>query len=142
VEAFRARAARARVALALSFVLAVATPVLLHAFVLRPIEWAVQGRHVLPIVVTVPLVAAEIARDRARISRLAAVLCPAIQVVALFEDAHRSAVGVHGAWSFLFRAEWAPAGGWLGPLAAGCTGAGLIAWGALAPRIRTGASGP
>ena len=65
LAALRRGAVRDRLAVVLTVAVAFTTPVLLHAFVLRPIGWEVQGRHVLPVAVVVPLIAGEIAARRA-----------------------------------------------------------------------------
>src|SRR5205823_2271597 len=138
--AFRRGMMRDRLALLCAAGAAIATPVLLHAFVLRPIGWALQGRHVLPLFVVAPLIAGEIAARRtaalhrsrrAWVAAIAAVA--AVQLVALYSDAHRSAVGVTGSWLFPLTAEWSPPSGWLLVLALGLCGACLILYGACSP---------
>ena len=128
--------ARERSALLLAILLALAVPLLLEAFALRPIGWVVQGRHVLPVAVIVPLVAGEIVgRHAHRLDRglfaasCAAVCfaCPAVQMVALYADARRSAVGSRGSWLFPFHPAWSPQVGlWL-PLAIALAGSVILA---------------
>ena len=130
--------ARDRLAMAGATLVAIALPVLLNALVLRPIAWEVQGRHVLPVTVIVPLLAAEIVVQRTADSafrRIAiaagAVLCAAVQFTGFLADAHRNAVGVDAGWFFLGRAEWAPAEGWPLLLGMAAIGAACLAAAAL-----------
>jgi len=119
---------RDRLALLLAAIIAVATPVLLHAFVLRPIGWAVQGRHVLPVAILLPLLAGEIAAARLSQRLWAAIVavCAAVQFVGLYADGHRSAVGINGSWLFPLKPEWTPSAGWSIVLLLALSGAGLI----------------
>ena len=75
-----------------------------------------QGRHVLPVLVLVPLWAGEILRRRpeglAWLLPAAGVLWAAGQAVAWLANARRAAVGTDGSWWFFGAAEWSPPGGW------------------------------
>ena len=92
---------------------------LLDAWVLVPVGWPVQGRHVLPLTVALPMWTGEIwaYRTGPRARRWLLPLCVswlAIQVVAFLANGRRSAVGVRGSWWYVLRgAEWSPPGGWL-----------------------------
>ncbi|MDX6642815.1 MAG: hypothetical protein QOD76_777, partial [Solirubrobacteraceae bacterium] len=110
-----------RVLLGATVLLAVALPVLFYAAVLRNADIPLQGRHVLPLLVLVPLLAGEIVRRRRDALRAVscrvllagfAVPAAAVQLVAWYVNAHRSAVGTDGPWWFLDRAEWSPPAGW------------------------------
>ena len=110
---------RDRLALAALAGLVVAVPLLLHAFLMLPWGWNVQGRHVLPFTVALPVFAGEVLSRRAFPGRVASALmtvacalCGVVQLVGLHTSARRSAVGLHGPWWFLSRAEWSPPLGW------------------------------
>jgi hypothetical protein len=96
-------------------------PILFFALLIRPTGFGLQGRHVLPIVVAVPLLAGEaLNRHRGRVParwlRALAIGVPvavaAMQLVAWFVDARRYAVGGSGAIWFLDSAAWSPPAGW------------------------------
>jgi hypothetical protein len=89
----------------------------------------VQGRHILPLAVMVPLLAGELLarhtdRFPARLAGLdlrragdwafAALACGVglFQLFAWYWNAHRQGVGVLGKYRFFDRAEWYPPGGW------------------------------
>jgi hypothetical protein len=112
---------RERLLLAATVLLAVALPVLFYAAILRHADIPLQGRHVLPLLVLVPLLAGEIVRRRR--DALPAVSCrvllagfavpaAAVQLVAWYVNARRSAVGTGGPWWFVDRAAWSPPAGW------------------------------
>ncbi len=121
---------RDRLALAMAIGAALVVPVLLEAFAMRPIGWAVQGRHVLPLSIAVPLIAAEVlvrnGRPAGRLGAAVTVVYGVVQLVGVYADGRRSAVGTSGSWLFPLHAEWSPPLGW-GPwlLLAGA-GAALI----------------
>jgi hypothetical protein len=114
--ALRVAARRERFALAISIAAALAVPVLLEAFAMRPIGWAVQGRHVMPLSVAVPIIAGEIlVRNRRTLPRIGgaiAVLCAAVHLVGIYSDGRRSAVGMAGSWLFPLDPQWSPLLGW------------------------------
>jgi hypothetical protein len=109
----------------------VATALLPPAFwllALRPTGFALQGRHLLPILVALPLLAAELLpRTPRRLALAAGAAVGVVQFAAFAYDARRAATGTDGPLLFLGKAEWSPPGGWviwltlaaLGALAAG-----------------------
>ena len=142
---------RERWALLLAILLALSVPLLLEAFVLRPIGWVVQGRHVLPVAIIVPLVAGEIVgRHADRLDRRlfaafcagVCFVCSALQIVAVYADAHRSAVGSSGSWFFPFHPAWSPPAGFWLPLATALAGSVILATSAeRSTRVAEGGAG-
>jgi hypothetical protein len=133
---------RDRLALALATGTAIAVPVLLHALAMRPIGWAVQGRHVLPLTIIVPILSAEIlARRRPVIPSLpaaaAALLIAAVQFIGFYANARRSAVGTAGSWFFPLGPEWSPPLGWWPWLLAAAAGCVLLCTVRLVPRSKS-----
>jgi hypothetical protein len=130
---------RERIALGLAALVAVALPPAFYLVQYRHTGFDLQGRHVLPVLVLVPLVAGEIVwRQRARVgtglAAAAAAVAGIVQLVAWWAYARRSAVGTDGPFWFPADAAWSPPLGWgpwvaLAVAAAGC----LIAY-ALASR--------
>jgi hypothetical protein len=121
VLAVRFATRRERGTLLLAIVLAIALPVYLYAAIFVQEGVQTQGRHILPLLVVVPLLTGELVRRHAAIlprlaARLtfpvAAVLATAIQLLAWWENSRRYAVGLHGTWWFLPAAKWSPPGGW------------------------------
>jgi hypothetical protein len=85
-------------------------------------DFPLQGRHVLPLVVIVPLWAGEVvnrhpgrlsARTAARLVGGLAVAAAVVHALAWFANGRRFAVGVDGDWSFVGDADWEPPLGWL-----------------------------
>ena len=78
--------------------------------------YGAQGRHVLPVLVLVPLWAGEILRRRPQglgwLLPAAGGLWAGGQAVAWLANARRAAVGTDGSWWFFGAAEWSPPGGW------------------------------
>lgn len=109
--------ARERAGLALTVVVALGVTVAVSVFQLRT-GYGAQGRHVLPVLVLVPLWAGEVLRRHATGRRWTlavagvAVLFTGGQAVAWWANARRAAVGTDGPWWFSGVAEWAPPGGW------------------------------
>jgi hypothetical protein len=110
-----------RVLLGCVLALALGGPALFYAIVIRPTGFGLQGRHVLGILVAVPLLAGEALhrhRDRVRapltrrLSACVAVLVALIQALAWYVNAKRYAVGAKGPAWFLDRAAWSPPLGW------------------------------
>jgi hypothetical protein len=64
----------------------------------------------------------------------------AVQLVAWYVNAHRSAVGTDGSWLFLGRAEWSPPAGWGTWLAVSVIGALALVAAAVLVRRSAGAS--
>jgi hypothetical protein len=114
----RGRQLRALAALTLT---ALVGPTVFYALIIRPTGFGLQGRHVLPLLVALPLLAGEaVYRNRERIRAswlraLAAAIPPAVavmQAIAWYVNARRYAVGGTGPGWFLPSAAWAPPGGW------------------------------
>lgn len=137
---------RQRWALLLAVAVAVLGPIYLFAAVTRFTGFGLQGRHVLAIVATVPLVAGEVIRRRAAFrpvpwTRPAVAVVAAgvgvVQVLAWWVNARRYAVGTDGPWWFLGQPAWSPPGGWWpwGVMVT-CSGAALALspWVAASPR--------
>jgi hypothetical protein len=112
---------RERVLLTALVATGLAGPVVFYALLIRPTGGGLQGRHVLPILVAVPLLAGEMLnRHRARANALLlqslTLAVPAavavMQAIAWYVNAKRYAVGDSGPEWFLSRAAWAPQGGW------------------------------
>jgi hypothetical protein len=115
-------------------------PMLVWLLVVRQSGYGMQGRYVLPVLVAVPLVAGEMLRRHpARVPGLAIAALPvavgALQFIAWYLAARRSAVGVGGPLDFLGSAEWTPPGGWGVWLACAIAGALLIGASATSPRV-------
>ncbi len=115
--------------------------VLVSALVVIPVGFAVQGRHILPIFLALPLVAGEVLyRNRDRVGPptlawLAAVtgtLAALVQLSGWYANAHRYAVGTAGPWLFLGSADWNPVGGWATWFALAAGGSALLVFAAFA----------
>jgi hypothetical protein len=106
--------------------------------------YGAQGRHVLPVLVLVPLYAGEVLRSRpmALLPALAGVVWAVGQAVAWLTNARRGAVGTEGSWWFLGDADWSPPLGWTlwGALAA--LGILLALAGYLSPARRSRSTPP
>ncbi len=109
--------------------------ILVSAVLVMPVGYGVQGRHILPIFLTLPLVAGEVLyRNRNRVGPpvlvwLAAGTSTAAAVVQLsswYTDMHRYAVANGGPWQFLGSADWSPIGGWAPWFALAAGGSALI----------------
>lgn len=136
--------ARQRVVLLLLVGVALAVPTLLELAVLRQTGFAVQGRHVLPVLVLVPLYAGEVVAERGgrAVTLLAAAVAALTAFVHLsvwFAAAHRAAVGIDGSWRFLGRSEWSPPLGFAAWTVVALSGAALVAAVALARPARASA---
>lgn len=112
---------RERIVLAATAAAAPLIPVVLYVVYLRHTGFGVQGRHVLPIIVAVPLLAGELVRERweqlaSRVRRALLVGVPVLasagQVVAWWLNERRAAVGVDGPLWFLGDAAWSPPVRW------------------------------
>lgn len=98
---------------------AVAFPVLYYAAIARH-GIGLQGRHMLPMLVIVPLLAGEVILRHRR--KLGAVVrrimwsipagAAAVQLLAWYANARRAAVGSNGPWAFLGHAQWQPPATW------------------------------
>ncbi len=118
VLAFRESAVRERRVLLGSFGVGLLLPLVLYVLVIRRTGCGLQGRHVLPVLVGLPLLAGELFY-RARVTLrpwmlpAAMVSIAAVHAAAYWLNARRSAVGVDGPLLFLGDAEWEPPTGWL-----------------------------
>jgi hypothetical protein len=106
---------RERAGLAASAVVALGLAIAVSVVQLRT-GFGAQGRHVLPVLVLVPLWAGELLRRRPEglgwLLPVAGALWAVGQVVAWQANARRGAVGSDGSWWFFGAAEWSPPGGW------------------------------
>jgi hypothetical protein len=132
---------RERILLGVVVAGALVGPVVFYAVLLRPTGFGLQGRHILPIIVAVPLLAGEalrLHRERANdawLRTLVNVSATAVAVmapVAWYVNAKRYAVGGSGPVWFLGQAAWSPPGGWwlwlIAVVAAGICLASLAEW--------------
>jgi hypothetical protein len=109
---------RERILLLSAAVACVVVPLVLHAVLKASAGITLQGRHILPLLVLVPLLAGEMilrGRPAAALSRrLTWLVVPAagVQVVAWYDNAHRAAVGQDGPLAFFAHAQWRPPAGW------------------------------
>ncbi len=112
---------RERLVLTAVMVAGLVGPAVFYAFLIRPTGAGLQGRHVLPVLILVPLLAGEALnrhRDcvRADWLRSLAIAVPVVvavmQVTAWYVNAKHYAVGGAGPEWFLSRATWTPPTGW------------------------------
>jgi hypothetical protein len=112
-----------------------ALTVALSAFAVMPTGFAIQGRYMLPALITVPFLSGEVMhrnRNKAKgswASGLVVVLAACVALVQLagwYSNAHRYAVGRDGPWLFLTSAQWQPRLGWPLLLAVATAGAACI----------------
>lgn len=140
---------RDRLALGFAVALVVAATAAIDVLVLRPTGFEVQGRHVLPLAVALPLIAGEVVADRvAALGRTVRSLAlagvggavAAVHLGAWYTNARRAAVGLGqgGTWLFPIRAEWAPPGGWVPWLALALAGTALLALALATPPVAAG----
>ena len=104
------------------------------------------ARHVLPLLAFCPVLAGVVIVERLRAANLGdalrrlflavAVVAGALQLLSLYYNARRYAVGLSGPMVFLGDAEWSPRLGWLPWLVLGAAGAVLLAVVAYAGRPR------
>jgi predicted membrane protein DUF2142 len=127
---------RGKVVLAVCVLALAALPLTQYILVQRHTGFGLQGRHVLPILVIVPLLAGELLRSNherfaaARVRHLIAlpfVGIALVQFTALYWNGRRSAVGVDGPLFFLGSAEWSPPLGWGVWLAVAAGGSACLA---------------
>lgn len=127
VLAWRASDRRSRLVLASSTAVALGLPLLVYMAITRQTGFGLQGRHVLPVLVALPILAGALLPARGRsVARAALIAGPVLgvlQLAAFWLNARRSSVGIDGPLWFLPAGEWAPPGGWavaLVPAVAGC----------------------
>ena len=126
---------RDRWVLAVAMTVTIVVAYFIHATLFFP-SAGVQGRHMLPLFVFGPIFAWVVVFDRlgknelARIFALGALLLPAIQMLGLYYNARRYAVGVSNQPLIFFgHAQWEPPLGWylwLGIGFTGCVMLGLV----------------
>jgi len=145
--ALRLGTRRERLSVLLAAGAGVAVPALLVAGFMRHTGFALQGRHVLPLCVVVPLIAGEVVRRHgatlSRVSRrLVAAAFPIaalVQAMCFYAAARFAAVGRDVTWWFLGDAHWSPPAGWplwLGTVALGSLTVAAAALGMRAPGTR------
>jgi hypothetical protein len=127
-----ASAARGRERWALGAAVAISMlgPIYLFAAITRFTGFGLQGRHVLALIVTLPLVAGEVLRRRGPAPLSFAVLASgagAIQLVAWWVNSRRYAVGERGTLWFLSHPHWSPPAGWIVWALVAATAAGTLA---------------
>jgi hypothetical protein len=134
--AFVVGSRRERTVLVLALLASLATVVVISAILQSMTAQDVQGRHVLPFAVVVPLLAGEmIFRNRSKLAlvdtgmlfALCAVGVGALQLVAWHANGQRQGVGSEGPLLFLSDPSWSPPLGWYPWLIAVLAGAALLA---------------
>ena len=142
--AFLVACRRERWTLVAATLLSLAVAVFLSAVLQTAGSGDVQGRHVLPFAVVVPLLAGEtVLRNRHKLAlvdgaslvTLFCVLTAFVQLVGWHASAQRQSVGSRGPLWFLPHAQWTPPGGWPVWAATAVIGSLLLA---LAGTRRTG----
>ena len=113
---------RGRIALAFAALVAVGGPIYLFASVSRLTGFGLQGRHYMPLLMALPLLAGELVRrHRERIAAatlrwllaVIGIVVGAAQLAAWWTNSHRYAVGANDPWWFFPHAQWSPPGGWV-----------------------------
>lgn len=134
--AFWAANRRERLALAASVAVAVLLPMLIWIYAIRQTGYGLQGRHVLPLLVAVPLIAGELirahtgalsARLRTGLVTIVPPLVGAVHLLAFYWAARRAAVGTDGPLLFVGDAGWTPPLGWVPWLLAALLGSAALA---------------
>ena len=145
ILAFVAATRRERVVLVGAVALSAAVVVWLSATLVAATGADVQGRHVLPFAVVVPMLAGELLfRNRARLALLdlgalfglVALGVAGLQLVGWLTNSFRQSVGIEGPRFFLTHAAWSPPLGWLSWLFVALVGAALLAAPALLRPLR------
>ena len=134
IPAFRAD--RIRVGLALAT--AILFPPMFWLVQYRHTGFDLQGRHMLPLLVALPILCGSLVKDQRRLLAVALPLTAAIQFIAWYVNARRSAVGTGGPLFFLDDAKWSPAGGWLPWLVLAALGSAALAASAVRPAVPKG----
>ncbi|UQX88449.1 DUF2142 domain-containing protein [Jatrophihabitans telluris] len=121
VIALSVASGRQRLVLTATILLVLAVTVTLASALITGTGYAVQGRHILPIAVLIPLVAGELARRnlgrlptmmRMTIPAVVTVGALALNLLAWYGNARRYAVGIHGSLLFVLHEKWQPPLGW------------------------------
>ena len=111
-----------------------------YATVFLPVLSRLQGRHMLPFFMMIPMLAGVVVAERLdglpgaplrRLFLLVAVVVPVLQAIAIYYNARRYAVGAQGPLNFLGKSTWRPEIGWLPSLGVGLIGAlvlGVFIW--------------
>jgi hypothetical protein len=119
--AFAVSISRERRVIALMLAGGLFGPAVFYALLIRPTGFGLQGRHVLPALVALPLLAGEtLTRHRHRIraawlhalTRAVPIAVATMQAIAWYVNARRYAVGDSGPTWFPGHATWAPPGNW------------------------------
>ena len=130
VWAYSAGSRRERLVLAAALAANVAVPVLLISAFLGHIDFALQGRHVLPLGTTLALLAADVlaaSSPQHALTRWGPVMAGLVNWIAWYANGHRESVGVAGTWFYPLAPHWSPPLGWWLWVAAAAVGAGLLA---------------
>lgn len=111
-------------------------PMLFWIGAIRQTGYGLQGRHVLPVLVAIPILAGEVLRahaadvsERTRRALLTAIpiTAAAVHLLAFYWAARRAAVGVDGPlFFFVSGADWSPPLGWLPWLALAAVGSAAL----------------
>jgi hypothetical protein len=126
-------------------------PIAFYALLVRPTGFGLQDRWLLPVFVTLPLLAGEVcrrhrARLHARTRSLLVLAVPigvaVVQFAAWYANSKRFAVGGEGPTWFLADARWSPPGGWAICTASAALGAVCLAAVVLLERRTRGAPEP
>lgn len=98
------------------------TAILVYSVVFYPVQAGLQGRHMLPLFMVLPLLSGVVVVERLHDSSLRYALprlyaitggvVGIIQLIALYDNARRYAVGTSGRLWFLGHARWRPPLGW------------------------------
>jgi Predicted membrane protein (DUF2142) len=132
-----------RVVLLLTAIGVPLVPIALYVLTIRFTGFGIQGRHVLPIVVALPLLAGELVRegrDRVPASVLRALVigipiaAAVVHLLALWRNAQRSAFGLDQTLLGWAAPEWSPPAGWTLWFMVASAGCALLAATALQSR--------
>jgi hypothetical protein len=114
------------------------TAYVVYSVVFLPIHAGLQGRHMLPMFMVLPLLSGVVLVERLREGGLGAVVprlfvivalvAGLIQATSLYINARRYAVGLNGPMWFLDEARWAPPLGWVPWLLLAALGAAGLTW--------------
>lgn len=121
---------RDRLAMALVAVAAAAAATVAYGFILSPVGWDLRGSFLLPILVGLPVLTGFVlhaagVRSRADVL-LIGIAVVGVQLLALWENARRYAVGTGGPLNFLDAARWSPPGGWMLWMVLAAAGGALV----------------